>query len=109
MIEVNGRRYRLPAGKYAIVCLDGSDPAYVDDAIAHARVPTLSRWRREGTFETGRASMPTFTNPNNVSIVTGVPASMHGISGNHFYDAKKGCDTPMNARSDLRAPTILEA
>ena len=28
--------------------------------------------------------MPTFTNPNNVSIITGVPPSVHGISGNFF-------------------------
>src|SRR3981081_3614205 len=30
--------------------------------------------------------MPSLTNPNNLSIVTGVPPSRHGVPGNHYLD-----------------------
>ena len=30
--------------------------------------------------------VPSFTNPNNLSIVTGAPPAVHGICGNYFYD-----------------------
>jgi phosphonoacetate hydrolase len=109
MIEVNHRRYAVPKSPRAIVCLDGSDPAYLDDVLRSARVPTLARFTREGTFAIVNSVVPTFTNPNNVSIVTGAPPAVHGISGNHFFDRAANADVPMNERSYLRAPTILEA
>lgn len=108
IFEVNGRRYRAPVRPTIVVCLDGSDPSYLDDALAHGRVPTLRRWRSEGTWLTASAVVPTFTNPNNVSILTGAPPSVHGISGNYFYDSARREDVPMNDRAYLRAPTILD-
>jgi phosphonoacetate hydrolase len=109
MIEVNGRRYRSPRAPTVILCLDGSDPAYIEDAVRHARIPTLARWMKEGAFAIADAAMPTFTNPNNVSIVTGVPPSLHGICGNFFFDADQGIDVPMNDPAQLSAPQILAA
>jgi phosphonoacetate hydrolase len=53
--------------------------------------------------------VPTFTNPNNLSIVTGVPPSVHGICGNYFYDRESGAEVMMNDPKYLRAPTILAA
>jgi len=54
-----------------------------------------------------RAAMPTFTNVNNVSITTGVPPSVHGISGNFFLDPETGKEVMMNSVTYLRAETIL--
>jgi predicted AlkP superfamily pyrophosphatase or phosphodiesterase len=38
--------------------------------------------------------MPSFTNPNNLSIVTGVPPPVHGICGKYFYDPDAGAVAP---------------
>lgn len=110
MIEVNGRSYSIPTGAPRVaICLDGSDPAYLEDALSAGLMPALARWVREGAYTIGRAAFPTFTNPNNVSIVTGVAPSRHGISGNHFFDRTRGADVPMNEPSMLRAETIPAA
>ena len=57
--------------------------------------------------------MPTFTNPNNLSIVCGVPPSVHGICGNYFWDPAadggRGAEVMMNDPAYLRAGTLLAA
>ena len=53
--------------------------------------------------------MPSFTNPNNLSIVTGAPPSVHGICGNYFWDRDAGAEVMMNDPKYLRAGTILAA
>jgi phosphonoacetate hydrolase len=97
--DVNGREYSLSAGRPAVaICLDGCDPSYLDAAA----------WRARGSYFVADAAMPTFTNPNNVSIITGVAPAVHGICGNHFYDRSSKSDVPMNSRAYLRCPTILD-
>jgi phosphonoacetate hydrolase len=102
---VNGRLYRVPERPSVLICLDGSDPAYLEEPLP----PLLASWKKNGTWLTAKCAMPSFTNPNNVSIVTGAPPALHGISGNHFYDPATKRDVQMTAREYLRAPTILEA
>jgi len=53
--------------------------------------------------------VPSFTNPNNLSIVTGVPPAVHGICGNFLYDVESGTEVMMNDPKWLRAPTLLAA
>ncbi len=53
--------------------------------------------------------MPSFTNPNNLSIVTGRPPSEHGICGNYFIDTDAGAEVMMNDPKYLRTGTILAA
>jgi len=53
--------------------------------------------------------IPSFTNPNNLSIVTGVSPAVHGICGNYFYDRVSEREVMMNAPELLRAPTLFEA
>jgi phosphonoacetate hydrolase len=55
------------------------------------------------------AAMPTFTNPNNLSLVTGVSPACHGISGNFYLDRASMEAKMMNDASLLRAETILAA
>jgi phosphonoacetate hydrolase len=81
-IELNGRRYRKPERPSVVICVDGFDPAYVERGIADGILPTIGGFAREGWLGAADAVMPTFTNPNNVSIVTGAPPSVHGIAGN---------------------------
>ncbi|KAE8553237.1 hypothetical protein EYB25_004619 [Talaromyces marneffei] len=52
--------------------------------------------------------MPSFTNPNNVSIITGAPPSVHGIAGNFLLDRETGKETMIMDGSLLRGSTILE-
>jgi phosphonoacetate hydrolase len=103
-IEVNGRSYRAPEAPTAAICLDGVDPDYLDDAFARGLTPRLA----ELAYLEGRSQLPSFTNPNNLSIVTGVPPSGHGLPGNHYLDPA-GDEVQLDRPEQLRAPSIHAA
>ncbi|HLI99859.1 MAG TPA: phosphonoacetate hydrolase [Bradyrhizobium sp.] len=107
MIKVNGRSYAKPRRPTVVVCLDGCDPRYLNFPNAAAVFPNISRMMREGFFALADAAMPTFTNPNNVSIVTGAPPSVHGISGNYYLDRQTGEEIMIVDASPMRATTIF--
>ena len=110
MIELCGRAYATPREKTAVFCVDGCSPEYLDDALARGLMPRLAGTLARGGFHArGLGQMPSFTNPNNVSIVTGVTPKIHGISGNYFFDRVAGVEVPMNEPRFLRVPTIFEA
>ncbi|MGH7392903.1 MAG: phosphonoacetate hydrolase [Candidatus Rokuibacteriota bacterium] len=108
-VSVNGRTYRSPAAPTVVVCIDGSEPDYFDRAIEAGAAPAVARFRREGFATLARSVMPSFTNPNNLSIVTGVTPAVHGIAGNYFYDATTGREVMMNDPRYLRCGTLLAA
>lgn len=108
-IEVNGRRYRPPARPVAVVCVDGCEPDYIAQAVAGGHMPWLKTVLAHGTAVIADSAMPTFTNPNNLSIVTGAPPAVHGICGNYLYDAERHLEVMMNEPGWLRAPTLLAA
>jgi phosphonoacetate hydrolase len=107
-IEVNGRLYRRPTEPTAVVCLDGLDPAYLEEAFARGLTPRLAELARSGAHLHGRSQLPSFTNPNNLSIVTGVPPSLHGLPGNHYLDPS-GEEVQLDRPELLRAPSIHAA
>ena len=109
MLEVNGRRYAQPKQPTVVVCVDGCEPDYLAQAVAAGRMPWMKRTLAEGTALVADCVVPTFTNPNNLSIVTGAPPSVHGICGNFLYDAASGAEVMMNDPKWLRAPTLLAA
>lgn len=102
-------RYVMPGRPAAVICLDGGDPAYLEDAFGRGLMPRLHAMSRDGSYHLAKGVLPSFTNPNNVSIVTGKPPAVHGISGNFFLDRNTGDAVPMTDPSFLRAPTILAA
>ena len=103
---VNGRAYAVPGRPVLAICADGWDPAYVDDALARGLMPRLAGMLADGgTYTHGRAQVPTFTNPNNVTIVTGVSAALNGIAGNHYRTAD-GTEVQVTDPSFLTAQTI---
>jgi phosphonoacetate hydrolase len=108
MVKVNGRHYRWPDIPVVVVCIDGSEPAYHEKAIAAGQMPWLSQANEHGTVLTAESGIPSFTNPNNLSIATGVPAAMHGICGNYFFDQNTGDEVMMNDPELLRAVTIFD-
>ncbi|MDA7417699.1 phosphonoacetate hydrolase [Xenophilus arseniciresistens] len=110
MVEVNGRRYAWPRAPVVVVCVDGCEPEYLVQARRAGVTPWLDRLLSQpGTAWIGDSVVPSFTNPNNVSIVTGVPPSVHGICGNYFLDPQSGREVMMNDPAYLRAPTLLAA
>ena len=109
MLEVNGRRYALPAQPTVVVCVDGCEPDYLAQAVAAGRMPWMKHTLAHGTALLADCVIPSFTNPNNLSIVTGVPPSVHGICGNYLFDAASGTEVMMNDPKWLRAPTLLAA
>lgn len=108
-LEVNGRRYRLPESPTVVVCVDGCEPDYLAQATFGGHMPWMKRVLAEGTAIVADCVVPTFTNPNNLSIVTGAPPSVHGICGNYLFDTASGTEVMMNDPKWLRAPTILAA
>lgn len=106
---VNGRSYALPSEPLVVICLDGSADEYLDAALARGRMPNLQQMAVTGYRGLARGAMPSFTNVNNSSIVTGLPPSRHGIGGNFFFDAVLGEEVMMNSAKFLRADTIFPA
>jgi phosphonoacetate hydrolase len=107
LIELNGRRYRKPQGPTVVICVDGCDPEYLDRGIPDGVFPTIGSFRRTGYLGAADAAVPTFTNPNNVSIVTGAPPSVHGIAGNYCLDRETGREIMMTDERLMRSETIL--
>src|SRR5579872_2502562 len=108
-VEVNGRGYRLPQQPSVVVCVDGCDPDYISQAVAGGHMPWMKRTLATGSAVVADCVVPSFTNPNNLSIVTGVPPAVHGICGNYLYDSESGLEVMMNDPKWLRAPTLLAA
>jgi DNA-binding GntR family transcriptional regulator len=108
-ISVNGRTYQWPARPLVVVCVDGCEPDYINQAIEAGRAPFLASLKDRGTCLTADCVVPSFTNPNNLSIVTGAPPAVHGICGNFFWDPEAKAEVMMNDAKYLRAGTILAA
>ena len=108
-LNVNGRSYQLPKHPTVVVCVDGCEPDYLAQAVASGQMPWLKRTLAHGTALVADCVIPSFTNPNNLSIVTGVPPSVHGICGNYLFDTASGTEVMMNDVKWLRAPTLLAA
>lgn len=109
MLDVNHRTYRVPQIPTVVVCVDGCEPDYLGQAVATGQMPWLKGALARGTGLVADCVVPTFTNPNNLSIVTGAPPSVHGICGNYLFDTATGTEVMMNDVKWLRAPTLLAA
>jgi phosphonoacetate hydrolase len=107
-VSVNGREYKFPKTPTVAVCIDGSEPGYIERAIDAGLAPNFARLMKIANL-TALSAMPSFTNPNNMSIITGRPPAVHGIAGNYFYDRAQAKEVMMNDASFLRAPTIMQA
>ena len=107
--SANGKTYKPTAKPIVVICIDGSADEYLDTTMAFDRMPNLKKMAQSGYRGMVRGALPSFTNVNNSSIVTGVSPAVHGISGNFFYDTTKDEEVMMNSSEYLRAETILAA
>jgi phosphonoacetate hydrolase len=109
LIEANGRSYARPPRPVVVICLDGFDPEYLERGIADSVLPMIGALRAGGYVGTALATVPTTTNTNNTSIVTGVSPAIHGINGNYYLDADTGEEIMVTDARRLRCGTILGA
>ncbi len=105
MLNINQRTYRFPSKPVVFVCIDGSAPAYLE--AARDVMPNLRRIIERGSSGVAQSVIPSFTNPNNMALVTGVPPAVNGICGNFYYDRERDEEIMMNDAVHLRCPTVL--
>jgi phosphonoacetate hydrolase len=86
-----------------VACLDGLDPAY----LAAVDTPNLDAIADAGGSGTCRCVVPSLTNVNNASIVTGASPGTHGVTGNSYYDPRTDDLVQMDDPSFLRCETRL--
>ena len=108
-VEVNGRVYHAPRRPTVVIVVDGFDPAYLEHGLANGTLPTLQSFQKSGFVGIADCSIPSTTNTNNTSIVTGVPPSVHGINGNYYLDPETGKEIMIADATRLRCGTILGA
>ena len=107
-VVVNGVKYRWPDRPVVVVIIDGGDPAYIQQFLHEGAIPNVARFMQEGFAVVADGTVPSFTCPNNMSIVTGTPASKHGISGNFYLDTATGEAVVMTGPELLRGDTVLK-
>lgn len=108
-IVVNGKAYQWPTRPTVIILIDGNDPDYIRAGLEQGSLPNFKRLITEGFSSVAISAMPSFTNPNNISVITGVPPAAHGITGNFFLNPETGKDVMMDQPEFLRTETILAA
>jgi len=106
-ISLNGVTYQWPSRPVVVVCIDGGDPSYIKQGISDGIIPNIERFMREGFSGVSDGTVPSFTCPNNISLITGAPPSVHGISGNYYLDVVTGDAVVMTGPELLRSRTIL--
>ncbi|RTL47863.1 MAG: phosphonoacetate hydrolase [Bradyrhizobiaceae bacterium] len=108
-VIANGREYAIPAKPTVVICFDGCDPRYISQGVPSGIFPNISRIMAQGFYTIADAAMPTFTNPNNMSIVAGAPPKVHGISGNYYLDRASGKEIMITDASLVSSGTVLAA
>jgi phosphonoacetate hydrolase len=106
-VNVNGIHYRWPLRPVVVVCIDGGDPSYLARFFADGSIPHIASFVQQGFATVTDGSMPSFTCPNNMSIITGTPTARHGISGNYYLDTTTWQPVVMTGPELLRGDTIL--
>jgi len=106
-LQLNKREYTWPKKPVVVVCIDGGDPEYIDSGIEDGIIPNIEDFMKNGFYAVSKGSMPSFTCPNNMSIVTGSEPVTHGISGNFYLDRSTGEPVVMTGPELLRTRSIM--
>jgi phosphonoacetate hydrolase len=106
--SLNGISYRWPPRPVVVICIDGGDPAYLEQGIRDGIIPNIARFMTQGFSAVADGTVPSFTCPNNMSLITCSPPSVHGISGNYYLN-DAGEAVVMTGPELLRSRTILAA
>ena len=108
VVPLNGVTYRAPDSPVVVVCVDGGDPEYFEAAERAGVIPNITRMMEDGFSDIAHCSIPSFTCPNNMSIATGGPPAVHGISGNFYLDRQTGEAVVMTGPELMRSRTVFD-
>jgi len=106
-VTLNGISYRWPSRPVVVVCIDGGDPAYIEQGVKDGIIPNIDRFMTDGFSTVANGTVPSFTCPNNMSIVTGTEPAVHGISGNFYLEPESRQPVVMTGPELLRSSTVL--
>ena len=93
-------------GRVVLIVVDGLDAREVTEDV----MPGLTRAWRSSPWCPGTeslASMPTRTNSNHATLITGVHPEVHGITGNAVWDRQAARVRKLGVATDLQAETIF--
>ena len=105
----HGQCPRVPraARPTLVITVDGCDPRYLDDALARGLMPRLAEMLDAGgAYALGRSQMPSFTNTNNMSIVTGAPPVGAWPARQPLSRSRRETKSSSAIPAFLRAPSI---
>ena len=87
-----------------IIMVDGLDPAYLESC----STPNLRQLAEDGFMVEGKAMMPTVTNVNNVSLITGSYPQTHGITSNYWFNRQTGSELYMESGDFIKTETMFQ-
>lgn len=90
--------------KLLIIVIDGCSPEY----ISLENTPNLYRIAKDGFCKGLKSAIPSVTNVNHATILTGKFPSEHGMVGNYYYNRETGEQGFIESSDFMKAETILE-
>ena len=87
-----------------VICVDGLDPEYLEAC----ETPNLDDLSRRGFSTVGDCMMPSVTNVNNVSVVTGLYPESHGINSNYRLVRETGEEVYMESGEYILSRTLFQ-
>ena len=87
-----------------MVMVDGLDPEYLESC----STPILRQLAKDGFMVEGKAMMPTVTNVNNVSLVTGSYPETHGITSNYWFNRQADAEFYMESEEFVQSETMFQ-
>ena len=87
-----------------VICIDGFAPEYLEACEA----PNLKALGKKGFLKKGQGMMPSVTNVNNVSLVTGSYPEAHGINSNYGLVRETGEEVYMESGQYILAETMFQ-
>ncbi|MBI4012584.1 MAG: alkaline phosphatase family protein, partial [Candidatus Rokubacteria bacterium] len=88
-----------------VFLVDGFDPDYVQPG----RMPRLAALMKAGASTLdGRGVLPSLTNVNHVSLLTGTYPERHGLSTNFYFDRASWSEVFMDQVSFVKEPLLFE-
>ena len=90
--------------KKLIIVIDGCAPEY----LSRENTPNLYRIAEDGFFKFVKSAVPSVTNVNHATILTGKFPCNHGVVGNYFYDRKTGAQGFIESSDFIKIETFLE-
>ena len=87
-----------------IIIIDGFDPEYIQACAT----PNIDEVCSKGFLKIGNSMMPSVTNVNNVSLVTGLYPESHGINCNYWLNSDTGRETYMESADFILSETLFQ-